>query len=174
MFVSRQLNTTVELWWQLSSPLDRTIAGHWNNSCSVETNKWTRRNKDNISICMEYFHSVCNRQQTCTKKGNRLWPSQTSDNWNDHNRVAHQDDECWIILTQLQWRNSTSHSTVCLIITRLQWITHLLYTSWHRALSLFLPPAMWDLTPVSDDMQWSFVVRCFSPILWFYLQIIQF
>lgn len=72
------------------------------------------------------------------EKGNRLWPSQTSDNWNDHNRVAHQDDECWIILTQLQWRNSTSHSTVCLIITRLQWITHLLYTSRHRA--LFIPP----------------------------------
>lgn len=43
-----------------------------------------------------------------------------------------------------------------------------------QTFSLFLPPAMWDLTPVSDDMQGSFVVRCFSPILWFYLQIIQF
>lgn len=100
MNVSCQLNTTVELWWQWSKPLRQ------GQSQVTETTvaQWRQTNGHGATDIIFPFawnisNSVCNGQQTCAKRGNRLWlsASQTSNNWK-YTTERRTDITCWSVL----------------------------------------------------------------------------
>lgn len=138
MFVRWQSNTTVEVWWQLVSPLDRTVTGHWNNSCSVETNKWTRCNEDNVSTCMKYFHSLCNGQQTCTKRRTAIEP-QVAKPLTTEMTVTEQRIELNFNDTSPMKKQYQPLCSKLVMFTTLQWITQLPFYIMTQS-ALFIPP----------------------------------